>query len=494
MTGNADPPGTGYVVTSDSVTGTSWKTGATAIAGVLGYTPVNKTGDTMSGLLAAPGFQAGASGVNGGPGGVNGGAGGVTAGAGGYNGGSTSVGVPSMLGLSVGASGILVNGASGGVTVTGGAGISVSGGGGMSVGGGGYHGGSTSVGTIAALGVSVGATGLSVTGNGGALVSGTGGVNVIGGPIQGGVKTLGGDLNVIGINVGAHGIASDAAISCTSITPTSYLGGSLAAGTPSMLGAAVGVNGIASRGPLAIGNPTPVTVIDAARVVTPSSYGGGSKLAGAPSFLTAVVGLGGIFCDGQIASNALSPVMPFSILSQVKVTNLHADILDGSHASTTPSAGAIPIADASGTLDAWVTPSALAGVPSGVGAWWSGVAATIPAGWTRATALNGRVPVGAGTTFGQTFVEGTPYGTAWSHSHTQPAHAHAAASLGVGGTTGGPSSTGTGGGTGASFADGSHTHGSGGLDVSGSTDGATPTTDATTWLIPMFAVVWIVKS
>jgi hypothetical protein len=485
MTGNADPPGTGYVVTSDSVAGTSWKTGVAAITGVLGYAPVNKTGDTMSGVLAAPGFQAGASGVNGGVGGVNGGAGGVTAGAGGYNGGSLSVGVPSVLGLGVGASGLSATGA-GGVNVFGGGGVTVSG-------GGGYNGGSTSVGTIAALGVSVGATGLSVTGTGGALVSGTGGVNVIGGPVQGGVKTAGGDLAVIGLNVGAHGIASDAAISCTSITPTSYAGGTRTAGIPSFLGALVGTSGISSQGPLAIGNPTPVTVIDAARNITPATYGGGTKLSGVIQVKGLLVGTDGLAVDHQITSNLLHPTPPMVLSSQGKVINLHADILDGAHASTAPSAGAIPIADAGGTLDDWVTPSA-GSVPAGVGGWWSGVAATIPAGWTRATALNGRVPVGAGTTFGQTFVEGTPYGTAWSHSHTQPAHAHAAASLGVGGTTGGPSSTGTGGGTGASFADGSHTHVSGGLDVSGSTDGATPTTDATTWLIPMFAVVWIVKS
>lgn len=51
FTGNADPPGSGYVVTSDSTSATTWKTGITAIAGVLGYTPVSKIGDSMSGAL-----------------------------------------------------------------------------------------------------------------------------------------------------------------------------------------------------------------------------------------------------------------------------------------------------------------------------------------------------------------------------------------------------------------------------------------------------------
>jgi hypothetical protein len=55
MTGAADPPGTGYVVTSDSTGATSWKTGIAAIGAVLGYTPVNKAGDTGIGDLTSDG-------------------------------------------------------------------------------------------------------------------------------------------------------------------------------------------------------------------------------------------------------------------------------------------------------------------------------------------------------------------------------------------------------------------------------------------------------
>lgn len=46
--------------------------------------------------------------------------------------------------------------------------------------------------------------------------------------------------------------------------------------------------------------------------------------------------------------------------------------------------------------------------------------AEIPAGgaWTRETALNGRMIVNAGTTFGVTFDEGDNVGSSWSHSHT----------------------------------------------------------------------------
>lgn len=48
LTGNADPPGAGYAVGSDSTTATSWKT----IAQILGYTPANKAGDTFTGNVS----------------------------------------------------------------------------------------------------------------------------------------------------------------------------------------------------------------------------------------------------------------------------------------------------------------------------------------------------------------------------------------------------------------------------------------------------------
>lgn len=52
FTGGADPPGTGYVVSSDSTLATSWKT----ILSIIGYTPANKAGDTFIGPIAAPGI------------------------------------------------------------------------------------------------------------------------------------------------------------------------------------------------------------------------------------------------------------------------------------------------------------------------------------------------------------------------------------------------------------------------------------------------------
>lgn len=51
LTGGADPPGSGYMVTSDSASTSTWKTGTAAISAVLGYTPLNKDGDTATGNL-----------------------------------------------------------------------------------------------------------------------------------------------------------------------------------------------------------------------------------------------------------------------------------------------------------------------------------------------------------------------------------------------------------------------------------------------------------
>jgi hypothetical protein len=57
MTGNADPPGSAYVVVSDSATGTTWRKvpadalAAGAVVAHLGYTPVSRNGDFMAGPL-----------------------------------------------------------------------------------------------------------------------------------------------------------------------------------------------------------------------------------------------------------------------------------------------------------------------------------------------------------------------------------------------------------------------------------------------------------
>jgi hypothetical protein len=115
------------------------------------------------------------------------------------------------------------------------------------------------------------------------------------------------------------------------------------------------------------------------------------------------------------------------------------------------------------------------------------------AGWTPHNAADGRLLVGTGTTFGQSFSQGVPYGASWAHDHSTPAHQHSGSTLSVSGSTGAPSATGgTASGTPPpSFGTGTHTHDQGTLDVGGSTanDGAS-TAGSTTWLPAMLGVVW----
>lgn len=158
----------------------------------------------------------------------------------------------------------------------------------------------------------------------------------------------------------------------------------------------------------------------------------------------------------------------------------------------------------------FTTPAAaVSGVPSGLVAMVTNAAA-IPSGWTRESGLDGRVPVGDGTTAGQTFTAENNYGSSWvhqhhmnNHTHTAPGHTHSGSDLGISGNTSGPSGTGTGGGTGATFADGSHTHGSGSMDVTGNTasggsaatsDPSTPNTADSSHMPLMRAYVFVRKS
>lgn len=51
FTGGADPPGSNYWLRSNSTSSVSWVTRATEVLSAIGYTPVNKTGDSMTGEL-----------------------------------------------------------------------------------------------------------------------------------------------------------------------------------------------------------------------------------------------------------------------------------------------------------------------------------------------------------------------------------------------------------------------------------------------------------
>lgn len=97
-------------------------------------------------------------------------------------------------------------------------------------------------------------------------------------------------------------------------------------------------------------------------------------------------------------------------------------------------------------------------------------AAEIPVNWDRESQLDGRMPVHDGTTFSVTYVEGTNYGSSWSHLHPTSI------------TTSGPDATvpnldaESGGGT---YASTNHTH------------PATEDTDPTAWVIPSRAYVFM---
>lgn len=60
MTGNSDPPGSNYWLRSTSTTGVTWASRDTEVMAALGYTPVNKAGDTMTGSLT---FSTNTSGI-----------------------------------------------------------------------------------------------------------------------------------------------------------------------------------------------------------------------------------------------------------------------------------------------------------------------------------------------------------------------------------------------------------------------------------------------
>src|SRR5215831_6751455 len=209
LTGNADPPASNYVVTSDSAGATSWKTGLAAIQAVLGYKPVNASGDTITGDLVVQRAAAPTTGAV-----FFGNSGGVVIFDDGatlqilglpvhiaqqLDGGLTTAGVLSLLGLNVGTQGIAVAGA---------------------VNPGSYIGGSTTVGQPNVLGLVVGNNGVSSSG-----------------PYGGGSLTVGPTQTLFrGLSVGASGIASSGQIAAngslvaSSITSNGQIASTVAGG------------------------------------------------------------------------------------------------------------------------------------------------------------------------------------------------------------------------------------------------------------------------
>ena len=120
------------------------------------------------------------------------------------------------------------------------------------------------------------------------------------------------------------------------------------------------------------------------------------------------------------------------------------------------------------------------GCPSGLIASFRNAGA-IAAGWARCDGaggrpdMNGRVAVGAGTTFGVTITEDATRGTSWDHSHTLTGNTGTVNT----GTTYDEDETGAVRTTAAI----DHTHGL-----------ATAATTNTAWVIPAFGVVWAIKT
>lgn len=244
-------------------------------------------------------------------------------------------------------------------------------------------------------------------------------------------------------------------------------------------------------------SPTVVAVLGQLQAASASIVGALSAGSfSAPSATIDALSSANIAATGTLSAPVLTStqptgVAPLTVASTTEVANLNASRVAGKVPTATPAAGASPLADGSGKLDAWVTSSA--GVPSGLIAAFE-AAAAIAVGWARYTAADGRMLVGAGTTFTVTYLEANNYGASWSHTHTTPAHAHSGAPLSVSGTTGTPSGTNTTGGTGNTSADGSHTH-SFSASVAGTTatDGS-GTSGSSAWVIPSRAIVWAQKS
>jgi len=320
--------------------------------------------------------------------------------------------------------------------------------------------------------------------------------------LDGGLTTAG-VLSLLGLNVGTQGIAVAGAVN-----PGSYVGGSTSVGQPSVLGLVVGNNGVSSSGPYGGGSLTvgPTQTLFRGLSVGASGIASSGQIAANGSLVAS-----SITSNGQIASTvAGGGAAPITVTSTTVCPNLCANLLadqagTGRYATSVPAGNAIPVADASGTLNAWVSTTAAAPMPSNGVIGFDAPIATIPSGWTRFSVADGRLLVGDsnGPLNGQTFQAGLSYptsGVSWGHAHATSwsSHTHGSSALSVAGSTGGPSATRSDMNTitpGASVANDSHSHGVGTLDVGGSTDAAGGGgTSSDTWLPPMRAIFWIKKT
>lgn len=134
----------------------------------------------------------------------------------------------------------------------------------------------------------------------------------------------------------------------------------------------------------------------------------------------------------------------------------------------------------------WVTPAAgvtMTGIVAAVAH-----AGVIPSGWSRESALDGRMMVFDGTTFSTTWVAQNNYGSTWGHLHNMAGHTHA----GSGASSGGASAVTTNinlafGGSEQVTPDHGHT-------ISLSIVGDSNNVSSTSWVIPSRAYVPVIAS
>lgn len=471
LTGNADPPGSSYVVVSDSTTGTTWrKVPADALAaGVavanLGYTPVNKAGDGMSGNLdMANSIQV--RGVE---------TGGVIKRTLAFLNSSNQVGIGDFNVA------LILQGSALGPS---------------------YYDGTT-LHTVWTSGNDGPTSGVSAQFVGGLAVSQLVRVDATS-VLENNVALQGKDTpgaggtarNLIKMDTSNQVIAGDGArvlvlvgsstIATGALSAASYTGGNSGVGTVSAKGLVAGSDGIGSDGP-----------VDVDDTLTANAYAGGTTANGQPSFFGIITGAGGVVVGSGGLTNAGSYNGGDIGAGEPEVLGLHVGV------NGIASAGPIAIAGQAVYYPGNPPPlGSGAAVPSGLIAGWQD-AATIPTGWTRLTAADGRYLVGAGTASGvsnaQTFTQNANAGsTDFLHKHVTNSLAVSVTGSAVGGVsdvTGNNSASGQSAGTGTSRADSPHNHSLNGVTLAVSASGtATGDTSNVTWVPPAFALVWIKKT
>lgn len=479
MTGNSDPPGSAYALVSTSTSAVAWsKIGPDALApgtatGNLGYTPVNKAGDTGIGNLSSLGQIAAEALVSGGnvsAGGSVSAGGTVSAAA--FSGGSPVLGHLNVAGVTIGANGL---GSSGSINTTGGAAINSSG----AVSAASYAGGSTTAGTPSVLGLTVGANGISSTGTiAGSTITATANIGAAGtvsaGIFSGGTTSSGG-VSAAGFAAGVGGFAGGPHSGTTgsftgnfgttaTMSAGAFNGGSTTLGGVSALGFAAGTAGF-------VGGPHSGTTASftgnigtTGGTVSGAVFSGGTTANGGLSLLGLAVGASGIASSGPILAGTQEVYHP----------------------------GNPP-------------PGSSGGIPSGLIA--SIATGALPTGWSFYTPANGRVIVAAGTasvTNPQTFTVGTNYGGDWAHAHASNTFAVSvsgtvsvagSATGGPGDITAGPSATATRLDGGNAVASDAHTHSLNGVSLAVNASGsntlggsATGSTTGAIWIPPSHAL------